>query len=143
VGGGNFTKGHLHYMAGGGEPHLKPSFHMGGELTLDEINILHLIMVFLCFSYYLAPHVFPLILMVLNIMMFFYKNFKKCKKTYETLYQIWSEKPSVHKLNKKEKIRKDISYVTGKDINPFNPDLSLSVQPIFKMSEKSNVPKIT
>jgi hypothetical protein len=47
----------------------------------------------------------------------------------------------VHKLNKKEIIRKDISYVTGKDINPFNPYLSLSVQPIYKMSEKSNVPK--
>jgi len=124
---------------------------MGGKLTWDEIqqsiymmpHILHLIMVFLCFSYYLAPNVFPLTLMVLNIMMFSYKNFKKCKKTYETLYQIWSEKPSVHKLNKKEKIRKDISYVTGKDINPFNPDLSLSVQPIYKMSEKSNVPKIS
>jgi len=113
---------------------------MGKELIWDEI---HLIMVFLCFSYYLAPNVFPLILMVLNIMMFFYKNFKKCKKTYETLYQIWHEKPSVHKLNKKEKIRKDISYVTGKDINPFNPYLSLSVQPIYKMSEKSNVPKFS
>jgi hypothetical protein len=49
----------------------------------------------------------------------------------------------VHKLNKKEKIRKDISYVTGKDINPFNPDLSLSEQPIFRMSEKSNVPKFS
>jgi hypothetical protein len=130
-------------MAGGGEPHLKPSFHMGGELTLDEINILQLMLVFLCFSYYLAPHVFPLILMVLNIMMFFNKNFKKCKKTYETLYQIWSEKSSVHKLNKKEKIRKDISYVTGKDINPFNPDIPLYMQPLHKISEMSNVSKFS
>jgi hypothetical protein len=81
--------------------------------------------------------------MVLNIMMFFYKNFKKCKKTYDTLYQIWSEKPSVHKLSKKEKIRKDISYVTGKDINPFNPDIPLFKQPIHRMSEKSNVSKIS
>ena len=48
-----------------------------------------------------------------------------------------------HKLSKKEKIRKDISYVTGKDINPFNPDLSLFMQPIYKMSEKSNVSKIS
>jgi hypothetical protein len=124
---------------------------MGGELTWDEIhqssymmpNILHLILVFLCFSYYLAPNVFPLILMVLNIMMFFYKNFKKVKKSYDTLYQIWSGKPSVHKLSKKEKIRKDISYVTGEDINPFNPDIPLSEQPLHKMSEKSNVPKIS
>ena len=138
-------------MAGGGEPHLKSPFHRGGELTWDEIhqsiymmpNILHLILVFLCFSYYLAPNVFPLILMVLNIMMFFYKNFKKVKKSYDTLYQIWSGKPSVHKLSKKEKIRKDISYVTGKDINPFNPDIPLSEQPIYKMSEKSNDPKIS
>jgi hypothetical protein len=140
-GGGELYQRTPSLHGGGGEPHLKPSFHMGGELTLDEINILQLMLVFLCFSYYLAPHVFPLILMVLNIMMFFNKNFKKCKKTYETLYQIWSEKSSVHKLNKKEIIRKDISYVTGKDINPFNPYLSLSVQPIYKMSEKSNVPK--
>jgi len=49
----------------------------------------------------------------------------------------------VHKLSKKEKIRKDISYVTGKDINPFNPDIPLSEQLIHKMSEKSNVPKIS
>jgi hypothetical protein len=123
---------------------------MGGELTWDEIhqsiymmpNILHLILVFLCFSYYLAPNVFPLILMVLNIMMFFYKNFKKVKKSYDTLYQIWSGKPSVHKLSKKEKIRNDISYVTGKDINPFNPDMPLSDQLLHKKSEKSNVPMI-
>ena len=127
VEGGNFTKGHLHYMAGGGEPHLSSPFYMGGELTWDEIhqsiymmpNIVHLILAFLCFSYYLAPHAFPLILMMLNITMFIYKNFTKIKKTYNSMYQIWSEKPSVHKLSKKEKIRKDISYVTGKDINPF------------------------
>jgi hypothetical protein len=49
----------------------------------------------------------------------------------------------VHKPSKKEKIRKDISYVTGKDINPFNPDIPLSEQPIHKMSEKSNDPKIS
>jgi hypothetical protein len=49
----------------------------------------------------------------------------------------------VHKLSKKEKIRKDISYVTGEDINPFNPDIPLSEQPLHKMSEKSNVPKIS
>ena len=148
-GGGELYQRTPSLHVGGRESHLRPPFHMGGELTWDEIqqsiymmpNTLHLILVFLCFSYYLAPNVFPLILMVLNIMMFFYKNFKKCKKTYETLYQIWSEKTSVHNPNKKEKIKKDISYVTGKDFNPFNPDLSLSVQPIFKMSEKSNVPK--
>jgi len=124
---------------------------MGGELTWDEIqqptymipNFVHLIMGFLCFSYYLAPHVFPLILLVLNITMFFYKNLTKIKKTLLTLYQIWSEKPSVHKLSKKEKIRNDISYVTGKDINPFNPDIPLSEQLVHKMSEKSNVPKIS
>ena len=75
--------------------------------------------------------------------MFTYKNSTKIKKTYDSLYQIWSEKPSVHKLSKKEKIRKDISYVTGKDINPFNPDRPLSEQLIHKMSEKSNVPKIS
>jgi len=80
---------------------------------------------------------------VLNIMMFFYKNFKKCKKTYDSIYQIWSGKPSVYKLSKKEKIRKNISYVTGKDINPFNPDIPLSEQPLHKMSEKGNVPKIS
>ena len=79
---------------------------------------------------------------MLNIMMFFYKNFKKVKKSYDTLYQIWSGKPSVHKLSKKEKIRNDISYVTGKDINPFNPDMPLSDQLLHKMSEKSNVPMI-
>jgi len=134
---------------GGGELHLIPQFHIGGELTWDKIqqhtymtsNTFHLIMVLLCFSYYLAPHVFPLILLVLNITMFFYKNFKECKKTYETLYQIWSEKPAVHKINKKEKIRKDISYVTGKDINSFNPDIPLYMQPLHKMSEMSNVSK--
>ncbi len=49
----------------------------------------------------------------------------------------------MHRLNKKEKIRKDISYVTGKDINPFNPDIPLYKQPIHKMSEKSNVSKIS
>ncbi len=49
----------------------------------------------------------------------------------------------MHKLSKKEKTRKDISYVTGKDINPFNPDIPLSEQLIHKMSEKSNVPKIS
>ncbi len=49
----------------------------------------------------------------------------------------------MHKLSKKEKIRKDIFYVTGKDINPFNPDIPLSAQLIHKMSEKSNVPKIS
>jgi hypothetical protein len=81
--------------------------------------------------------------MVLNTMMFFYKNFKKFKKSYDSLYQIWSEKPSVHKLSKKDKLRKDISYVTGKDINPFNPGIPLSGQPIYKMSEKSNDPKIS
>jgi hypothetical protein len=124
---------------------------MGGELTWDEIqqstyvmpNIVHLILAFLCFSYYLAPHAFPLILMMLNITMFIYKNFTKIKKTYNSMYQIWSEKPSVHKLSKKEKIRKDISYVTGEDINPFNPDIPLSEQLIHKISEKSNVPKIS
>ncbi len=75
--------------------------------------------------------------------MFFYKNLTKINKTYDSLYQIWSEKPSVHKLSKKEKIRKDISYVTGKDINPFNPDIPLSDQLLHKMSEKSNVLKIS
>ena len=75
--------------------------------------------------------------------MFFYKNLTKINKTYDSLYQIWSGKPSVHKLSKKEKIRKDISYVTGEDINPFNPDIPLSEQPIHRMSEKSNVPKIS
>ena len=49
----------------------------------------------------------------------------------------------MHKLSKKEKIRKDISYVTGKDINPFNPDIPLSEQPIYKMSEKSNDPNVS
>jgi hypothetical protein len=149
-GGGELYQRTPSLHGGGGEPHLKSPFHRGGELTWDEIhqsiymmpNILHLILVFLCFSYYLAPNVFPLILMVLNIMMFFYKNFKKVKKSYDTLYQIWSGKPSVHKLSKKEKIRKDISYVTGKDINPFNPDMPLSDQLLHKMSEKSNVPMI-
>ena len=134
---------------GGGEFHLKPPFHMGGELTRDEIqqptymfsNTFHLIMGLLCFSYYLAPHVFPLILLVLNITMFFYKNLTKIKKTYETIYQIWSEKSAVQKLSKKEKIRNDILYETGKDINPFNPEVPFSEQPIFRMSEKSNVPK--
>jgi len=81
--------------------------------------------------------------MVLNIIMFFYKNFKKVKKSYDTLYQIWSGKPSVQKLSKKEKIKKDISYVTGEDINPFNPDIPMSEQIVYKMSEKSNVPKIS
>ncbi len=142
-GGGTLPKDTFTTWRGGGEPHLIPPFHMGEELTLREINILQLILVFLCFSYYLSPHVFPLILMVLNIMMFFYKNFKKCKKTYEALYQIWSEQPAVHKLNKKEKIRKDISYVTGEDINPFNQGIPLNKQPIYKMSEKSNVSKIS
>jgi hypothetical protein len=121
------------------------------ELTWDEIqqathmipNNNHLILGFLCFSYYLAPHVFHLILMVLNIMMFIYKNFTKVKKTYDSLYQIWSGKPPVQKLSKKEKIRKDISYVTGEDINPFNPDIPKSEQMTYKMSEKSNVPKIS
>ena len=149
-GGGTLPKNTFTTWRGGGEPHLKSPFHRGGEFTWDEIhqsiymmpNILHLILVFLCFSYYLAPNVFPLILMVLNIMMFFYKNFKKVKKSYDMLYQIWSGKPSVHKLSKKEKIRKDISYVTGKDINPFNPDMPLSDQLLHKMSEKSNVPMI-
>ena len=60
-----------------------------------------------------------------------------------SIYQIWSEKSSVQKLSKKEKIRKEISYVTGKDINPFNPDVPLSEQPINKMSEKSNIPKMS
>jgi hypothetical protein len=122
---------------------------MGEELTWDEIqqptymfsNTFHLIMGFLCFSYYLAPHVFPLILLMLNITMFLYKNLTKIKKTYDSIYQIWSEKPAVHKLSKKEKIRNDILYVTGKDINPFNPEIPLSEQPIIRMSEKSNVPK--
>jgi len=81
--------------------------------------------------------------LVLNITMFLYKNLTKIKKTYDSIYQIWSEKSSVQKLSKKEKIRKDISYVTGKDINPFNPEIPLSVQPIFRMSEKSNVSKIS
>jgi len=135
---------------------------MGGELTWDEIqqpthmisNTFHCIMGFLCFSYYLAPHVFPLILLVLNITMFLYKNLTKIKKTYDSIYQIWFEKLAVQKLSKKEKIRNDILYVTGKDINPFNPeipedinpfnpDIPLSEQPIHRMSEKSNVPKIS
>jgi hypothetical protein len=73
--------------------------------------------------------------------MFFYKNLTKIKKTYETIYQIWSEKSAVQKLSKKEKIRNDILYETGKDINPFNPEVPFSEQPIFRMSEKSNVPK--
>jgi hypothetical protein len=73
--------------------------------------------------------------------MFLYKNLTKIKKTYDSIYQIWSEKPAVHKLSKKEKIRNDILYVTGKDINPFNPEIPLSEQPIIRMSEKSNVPK--
>jgi hypothetical protein len=34
-------------------------------------------------------------------------------------------------------------YVTGEDINPFNPDIPLSEQLIHKMSEKSNIPKIS
>jgi hypothetical protein len=122
---------------------------MGEELTWDETqqptymfsNTFHLIMGLLCFFYYLAPHVFPLILLVLNITMFFYKNLTKIKKTYETIYQIWSEKSAVQKLSKKEKIRNDILYETGKDINPFNPEVPFSEQPIFRMSEKSNVPK--
>jgi hypothetical protein len=71
------------------------------------------------------------------------QKLNKIKKTYDSLYQIWSEKSSVHKLNKKEKIRKDISYVNGKDINPFNPDIPLYTQPLHKMSEKSNVSKIS
>ena len=124
---------------------------MGKELTRDEIqqptymfsNTFHCIMGFLCFSYYLAPHVFPLILLVLNITMFLYKNLTKIKKTYDAIYQIWFEKSAVQKLSKKEKIRNDILYVTGKDINPFNPDFPLSEQPIFRMSEKSNVPKFS
>jgi hypothetical protein len=74
--------------------------------------------------------------------MFLYKNLTKIKKTYDSIYQIWSEKSSVQKLSKKEKIRKDISYVTGKDINPFNPEIPLSEQPIIRMYEKSNVPKV-
>ncbi len=41
------------------------------------------------------------------------------------------------------KIRNDILYVTGKDINPFNPQIPLSEQPIIRMSEKSNVPKFS
>ncbi len=49
----------------------------------------------------------------------------------------------MQKLSKKEKIRKDISYVTGEDINPFNPDISMSEQMVYKMSEKRNVPKIS
>jgi hypothetical protein len=122
---------------------------MGEELTWDEIqqptymisNTFHLIMGFLCFSYYLAPHVFPLILLVLNITMFLYKNLTKIKKTYDSIYQIWFEKLAVQKLSKKEKIRNDILYVTGKDINPFNPEVPFSEQQIFRMSEKSNVPK--
>ena len=122
---------------------------MGKELTWDEIqqptymfsNTFHLVMGLLCFSYYLAPHVFPLILLVLNITMFLYKNLTKIKKTCDSIYQIWFEKSAVQKLSKKEKIRNDISYVTGKDINPFNPDFPLSEQPIIRMSEKSNVPK--
>ena len=137
-------------MSGGGEFHLRPPFHMGGELTWDEIqqptymisNTFHLIMGFLCFSYYLAPHVFPLILLVLNITMFLYKNLTKIKKTYDAIYQIWFKKSAVQKLSKKEKIRNDILYVNGKDINPFNPEIPLSEQPIFRMSEKSNVTKI-
>ncbi len=47
------------------------------------------------------------------------------------------------KLSKKEKIREDISYVTGEDINPFNPDIPRSEQTVFKMSKKSIVPKIS
>jgi hypothetical protein len=81
--------------------------------------------------------------MVLNIMMFIYKNFTKVKKTYDSLYQIWSGKPSVQIIGKKKKIREDISYVTGEDINPFNPDIPMSEQLIHKISEKSNVPKIS
>jgi hypothetical protein len=63
--------------------------------------------------------------MVLNIMMFIYKNFTKVKKSYDSLFQIWSGKPSVQKLGKKKKIREDISYVTGEDINPFIPDIPM------------------
>jgi hypothetical protein len=89
---------------------------MGGELTWDEIqlsiymipNIVHLIMGFLCFSYYLAPHVFPLILMMLNIIMFTYKNSTKIKKTYDSLYQIWSEKSNVPKISEKNPVIKKI-----------------------------------
>ena len=72
--------------------------------------------------------------------MFLYKNLTKIKKTYDAIYQIWFEKSAVQKLSKKEKIRNDILYVNGKDINPFNPEFPLSEQ--SRMSEKSNVPKI-
>jgi len=75
--------------------------------------------------------------------MFLYKNLTKIKKTYDAIYQIWFEKSAVQKLSKKEKIRNDILYVNGKDINPFNPEFPLSEQPIFRMSEKSNVPKFS
>ncbi len=81
--------------------------------------------------------------MMLNIMMFIYKNFTKVKKSYYSLYKIWTGKSSVQKLRNKKKIRENILYVTGEDINPFNPDIPMSEQIVYKMSEKSNVPKIS
>jgi hypothetical protein len=102
---------------GGASPQITTSH--GGRtdmVTWDEIqqstymipNIVHLIMGFLCFSYYLAPHVFPLILMMLNIIMFTYKNSTKIKKTYDSLYQIWSEKSNVPKISEKNPVIKKI-----------------------------------
>ena len=130
---------------------------MGGELTWDEIqlsiymipNIVHLIMGFLCFSYYLAPHVFPLILMMLNIIMFTYKNSTKIKKTYDSLYQIWSEKSNVPKISENNPMIKKIENVPRplnfegierKNSDNLSQNLSLSCTAEPKMkNEKSHL----